>query len=238
MVTTFPAYILLKFPIIKAMTNELILTAGIIALLTFAPGCEDERDNATYYIRASSFVNKDILGMKFFKTQLLPLFNRGKSDLPGYSALSRKVEAMPEHSLLSEISQYVFGPNFDAVSMRVNNISSGKYYLFVDYGEINCETDNRNRMRDSVRLAVTVACKLKEFFGDLIEQLIISDNCLSYLTAIRNDMIRRERQVYWLKNISANHTLAPFMARELSSAGWTMLFNREGYDSFEAKKIP
>lgn len=34
------------------------------------PRLEDMRRNATYYIRASSFVNKDILGPKFFKTQL------------------------------------------------------------------------------------------------------------------------------------------------------------------------
>lgn len=34
------------------------------------PRLADMRRNATYYIRASSFVNKDILGPKFFKTQL------------------------------------------------------------------------------------------------------------------------------------------------------------------------
>lgn len=34
------------------------------------PRLDDMRRNATYYIRASSFVNKDILGPKFFKTQL------------------------------------------------------------------------------------------------------------------------------------------------------------------------
>lgn len=34
------------------------------------PRLADMRRNATYYIRASSFVNKDILGPKFFKTQM------------------------------------------------------------------------------------------------------------------------------------------------------------------------
>lgn len=34
------------------------------------PRLNDMRRNATYYIRASSFVNKDILGPKFFKTQM------------------------------------------------------------------------------------------------------------------------------------------------------------------------
>ncbi|MDR1557289.1 MAG: hypothetical protein LBS88_09725 [Tannerellaceae bacterium] len=167
-----------------------------------------------------------------------PLFNRGKSDFPGYSALWEKIAAMEEHSLLPEISQYVFGPNFDAVSTRVNNIPYGKYYLFVDYGEIDCETDRSSRMRDYAHLAITVSCRLKDFSGDLIEQLVISDRCLALLTAIRADMIRRQREVYWLKDISGNHTLTPFLARELSSTGWTMLFNREGYDTFQVKGKP
>jgi hypothetical protein len=39
-------------------------------LSVWQPRLSDMRRNATYYIRASSFVNKDILGPKFFKTQL------------------------------------------------------------------------------------------------------------------------------------------------------------------------
>ncbi|MDR1556753.1 MAG: hypothetical protein LBS88_06945 [Tannerellaceae bacterium] len=39
-------------------------------LALWQPRLADMRRNATYYIRASSFVNKDILGQKFFKTQL------------------------------------------------------------------------------------------------------------------------------------------------------------------------
>lgn len=38
-------------------------------LMRWAPRLADMRRNATYYIRASSFVNKDFLGMKFFKQQ-------------------------------------------------------------------------------------------------------------------------------------------------------------------------
>lgn len=39
-------------------------------LMLWIPRLAEERQNASYYIRASSFVNKDILGPKFFKTQL------------------------------------------------------------------------------------------------------------------------------------------------------------------------
>ena len=39
-------------------------------LALWKPRLDDMRRNATYFIRASSFVNKDYLGPKFFKTQL------------------------------------------------------------------------------------------------------------------------------------------------------------------------
>ena len=38
-------------------------------LALWQPRLADMRRNATYYIRASSFANKEILGAKFFKTQ-------------------------------------------------------------------------------------------------------------------------------------------------------------------------
>ena len=39
-------------------------------LALWSPRLNDMRRNATYYIRASSFINKEILGPKFFKTQM------------------------------------------------------------------------------------------------------------------------------------------------------------------------
>lgn len=162
------------------------------------------------------------------------LFNKGKSNIPGYDELFAAAVKFSDSPIIPEITNYVFGPNFDAVCSRVNNMTG--YYLFVDYGEIDCATDRSNRLTDSARLAITVAYKLKDFSGDLMEQLLVSSNCLSSLAAIRNRMIADQSERSWLKDISRNHTLTPFIARELSSMGWTMLFNREGYDTFGVKQ--
>lgn len=57
-----------KNPIaLEALRLEIERQKRTIAL--WKPRLADMRRNATYYIRASSFVNKDILGPKFFKTQ-------------------------------------------------------------------------------------------------------------------------------------------------------------------------
>lgn len=165
---------------------------------------------------------------------VLPLFNKGRSNIPGYEELQKLVAGSPENPFVPQIENYVFSANLESISSRVNNLSG--YYLFVDYGEIECSTDKNNCLTDQTRLAITVAYKLKEFSGDLIEQLLVSDQSLSYLTMIRNQMIKEQRERYWLKNLSKNHNVVPFVARELSSIGWTMLFNREGIDTFGAKK--
>lgn len=54
--------------IIESLRLETEKAKRIIA--TWEPRLADMRRNASYYIRASSFSNKDILGPKFFRTQL------------------------------------------------------------------------------------------------------------------------------------------------------------------------
>ena len=63
---------------------------------------------------------------------IAPLFNKGKSNIPGYDDLHAAILALGDGAIVPEIANYVFGPNFDAVSSRVNNLTG--YYLFVDYG--------------------------------------------------------------------------------------------------------
>lgn len=166
---------------------------------------------------------------------IYPMFNVGNSNIPGYDRLKELIDEMPEHSL-TDINNYIFGSNLEAISSRVNNISND--YLFVDFGAIDCGTDSSNRMHDSAQLAITVAYRMKSFTADLIEQALAFNSSLHKLTAIRNTMIAEQRCRPWLKNVSEKHTFMPFISKELSSVGWTMLFNREGYDSFGAKKKP
>ena len=162
------------------------------------------------------------------------MFNVGTSDIPGYNELRQAVDEMPQRNL-TKIKHYVFGANIDAVRTRVNNIPTGEDYLFLDFGEIDCATDSRNRMTDSARLSISVAYRLKDFSIDLAEQTLAFSHALHTLTGIRNMMIDEQCQHPWLKNLSKKHELLPFVFPEGSSVGWTMYFNREGYDTFGVK---
>ena len=112
---------------------------------------------------------------------------------------------------------------------------AGEDYLFVDFGEIECSTDQRNRMIDSARLAVTVAFRVSDFSADIIEQMLYFDASLQKISEIRNMILSVQQEHPWLKDVSKNHTFVPFVSPDFASIGWTMLFNRDGYDSFGMK---
>jgi len=162
------------------------------------------------------------------------MFNVGTSRVPGYNELRQAVDEMEQRNL-TKIKHYVFGSDFEAVRTRVNNIPAGDDYLFVDFGEIDCATDSVNRKTDALRLAATVAYRLKDFSIDLVEQSLVFSHALQTLTGIRRIMIDEQCQHPWLKNLSKKHELAPFVSPEMSSIGWTMYFSREGFDTFGVK---
>ena len=158
-------------------------------------------------------------------------YNKGNSNLEGYERLKqRAIDEGVYTDTPFRFDNYVIGPNIEAVARAVNNFVG--YYLFLDYGEINCAVDGRNIHRDRLKLAVTVAYKVKEFNADMMEQLIVSSECLRRLAIIRDDMVRRYSCGSGDKMISDSHTFVPFLGRELSSIGWTMMFDRQGIDSF------
>ena len=148
---------------------------------------------------------------KFPKREgIYPLFNVDNSTMPGYESLRDMIASMETHSLTS-IQYYIFGANLEAIGNRVNNIPT-----------------------DSSRLAITVAFRLKNFSIDLVEQTLAFSHSLESIVSIRNTMIIDQKCHSWLKFLSDNHSFVPFVSEKLSSIGWTLYFNREAFDSFEA----
>ena len=158
---------------------------------------------------------------------VLSLFNKGRSDTAMYSELKDKVTNLPIHSLNSSIQHYAFGVAFEAIQRRVSQLTGT--YLFVDFGEIESQKPALTR-QDSLSVAITVATKLSDYTGDLIEQTCASQTCLNQIVEIRNIMIKEQRERYFLKNISSSQTIVPFASKELSSLGWTIIFTTDGVD--------
>lgn len=163
------------------------------------------------------------------KEGVLDAFNKGTSAVAGYEAFKTEIEALEEHSLIPEIKHFLFGVNEDIIKKHIGNFDS--YYLFLDYGDINSNVDGNNRRISGMYLAVTVAIPINADNQDMADQVLITDLSLSYLLQIRDNLIKNQKQHPWLKDLSDNHDISPFVARELNgSVGWTMTFQKSGTD--------
>jgi len=163
------------------------------------------------------------------KSGVLDTFNKGESTIPGYEAFKTSIQNLEEHSMIPDIKHYIFGVNEDIIKKYISDIDS--YYLFIDYGDINSNVDGMNRRTSGIYLAATVALPFKPKDYDMADQVILTDIALQYLLQIKEDLITKQKKHPWLKNLSDNHDISPFVARELNgSVGWTLTFRKEGTD--------
>lgn len=127
-----------------------------------------------------------------------------------------------------EITDYIFGVREDSVSRRISHVKDT--YLFIDYGNITSQTDQRLVKRDDFSLAATVAKPMSSTAVDMAEELLISDHILETVTLIRDDM-RSDDSDSFIQRLLFPNDITPFFAPELSNSyGWTLLFKMRGVD--------
>ena len=119
-------------------------------------------------------------------------------------------------------------------SLQRGGIVSGTY-LFVEIGDIMSKRDQKNNIQDEVQMAVTIAAKSAEM--DLIEEAIQSRRTLSMMQQLRVAMTSDQRNTPWLKELSSSCQIRPFVTKEFASIGWTLMFDREGSDLFDIKRL-
>lgn len=166
-------------------------------------------------------------------TRALEIFSKGRSELPEYAVLQEEFRDLPKHSRISGLDYYIFGQSFDSVKQRVDQILSGTY-LFVEIGDISSKRDERNNITDEIQMAVTIAAKSADC--DLIEESIQSRRTLTMLHQLRRVMLSDQKEISWMKELSDSCQISPFVAREFSSVGWTLMFERRGSDLFDLKR--
>lgn len=171
------------------------------------------------------------------KPGVLSIFNNGSSRYPSYGALKAYVTSLPDNSLLPGIDAFVFGQSFDSVKARVDILTGS--YLFIDYGEFTSGRDNRNNIQDTQKIAATVAMKVSDY-SDLIEEAIASDVTLNLINELRAHLIADSESgsVQWLNRSAVHqHDIVPFVAKELKSIGWTIMFSTNSSDLFNLKQL-
>ena len=159
------------------------------------------------------------------KSGIRAILTNGSSDFPGYADLLSALDALPEQSRVPEINNYVYGQSFEELQQRISRLVGS--FLFVDYGEFDMSGDKSHSFRLTQRMAVTVAFKMPER-ADAGEYMLASDTTLHLLSKVHAGLLADAEagDVEWLSPSNFdNAELAPFVATELHSVGWTLMLS-------------
>lgn len=162
------------------------------------------------------------------------IFANGEGASPLYAQLKEYMDNMPVHSRIPEIDGYVFGQSYDDVKAHIGKLTGS--YLFVDFGSVLSNRDQRNSIQETFELAVTIASKIPAA-TDLVEIAITTDRLLRLTNKLRAFQINDRAKHPWMKELSNKHSIIPFVAPEFSSIGWTITFAREGADMLDVKEL-
>lgn len=162
---------------------------------------------------------------------------KGESSMEEYATVLGELSNMQEKELVPEIENYVYGQSFDELKQRIDKFTGS--FLFVDYGEVDMQSDDRRSFEGTQRIAVTVAMKLPNT-SDMLERIIANDRTLQMLSKIHaRIMADAEREeLYWMNRDSvANCEIIPFVSAELQSYGWTLMLSATGADILDTHRI-
>lgn len=155
---------------------------------------------------------------------------KGKSNLEEYDTVLSALSNLPEKQLVPEIDNYVYGQSFDELKQRIDKLTGS--FLFVDYGEVDMQSDGRRSFQCTQRIAVTVAMKLPNN-SDMLERVIANDRTLQMLSKVHARIMADVEmdELYWMDRESiTNCEIIPFVSAELQSYGWTLMLNATGAD--------
>ena len=162
---------------------------------------------------------------------------KGESDMTEYAQMEDAVKALPGTGIVPEIENYVYGQSFDELKARLANLTGT--FLFVDYGEVDMQSDGRRSFECTQRIAVTVAMKLPAT-SDMMERILTNDSTLQMIAKIHGYLLADVEggELYWMERDSVTDCeIVPFASAELHSYGWTLMLSARGSDIIDAHSM-
>ena len=164
---------------------------------------------------------------------------KGESSMEEYATVLSMLGNMQEKEkeLVPEIENYVYGQSFDELKQRIDKLTGS--FLFVDYGEVDMQSDGRRSFECTQRIAVTVAQKLSSN-ADMLERVIVNDRTLQMLSKVHARIMAdvETEGLYWMDRESiTNCEIIPFVSAELQSYGWTLMLSAKGADILDTHHL-
>lgn len=146
--------------------------------------------------------------------------NKGESSMEEYATVLKVIKEMPEKELVPEIENYVYGQSFDELKQRIDKLTGS--FLFVDYGEVDMQSDGRRSFQCTQRIAVTVAMKLSAH-ADMLERVIANDRTLQMLSKVHARIMAdvETEGLYWMdrESITTARLFRSYLQNSRATAG-------------------
>ena len=161
---------------------------------------------------------------------ILTMAVNGTSPMPEYEEVLTDIDNQSDERRIAGLDNYAYGQSFEELQARIDKCVGS--FLYADYGEFQVQTDGRKSLEYVERMAVTVAMKLGNNV-DAIERMIASDRTLAMLAEIHSWLMADVENglIDWADRDSLDMVeIVPFVASELRSIGWTLMFNATSPD--------
>lgn len=171
------------------------------------------------------------------KKGVLSMAVNGSSVMAEYQDLLAAITSMSDERRISGLDNYAYGQSFEELKARIDKCVGS--YLFIDFGEFVIHVDGHKSLLYTERIAVTAAMKLGNSV-DAMERMIASNRTLQMLSRIHAYIMADVESgvIDWADRTSAEDAeIVPFVASDLNSIGWTLLFNAVSPDALGTHEL-
>lgn len=171
------------------------------------------------------------------KEGVLSMAVNGTSNMAEYQDLLSAITNMSDERRVTGLDNYAYGQSFDELKARLDKCVGS--YLFVDFGEFDIHADSHKSLIYTEQTAVTVAMKLGNNV-DALERMIASNRTLQMLSRIHAYIMADVEcgVIDWADRTSAESAeIVPFVASELNSVGWTLMFRAISPDALGTHEL-
>jgi hypothetical protein len=157
---------------------------------------------------------------------MMKIFSRSAEKVAGYTELKSYIEALGD-PLVPGIKDLVVSSNEEVISTRIRNIST--FFMLLEYAGISSTPPNRAYIRDSsVNLSIIVAHPANKAGLDIIEEQLIMDQALDYITTIAKQMDEDNKEMCSNRRfMPSSVSIAPVEPAMLyGCVGWALTFSK------------
>jgi len=157
------------------------------------------------------------------------MFRMGSTNIKGYDSLKTAISELSNNSITPEILNFLFSANEEKLKSGIEDTKG--IFMLLDYGQLSSSLDNLHRQNDESELGIIIAQKMKQEDYDMAEILLIQDQMLNIMRAVREQMRKDSVCNPFVQQLKLPSRISPWYARELCNAtGFSMNFTKSGVE--------